>query len=242
MPPRTERNAVARARKRHELRRVPKDRGKLLRGQPFFITATPEKRIGRGILIVMFFAATVALICLGEQSLDIRRGEKANRDYRARASFTIEDLEATRQAGLKAELEARRAYTNDSTKLHGQAQEIINFLKQAAADPASAAATGAAQSWGLDDNSDGRELELLAEALRPPRLSNLETQLKEFFSRLEQRGIWTRSAREEESNRAGINVARPGEEPQARIYTDPYTLEEFDLYLSTLKELREAQP
>jgi putative nucleotidyltransferase with HDIG domain len=56
-----------------------------------------ERRLWALVLGAVFYVATVFILNFGEPPLDIRVGEVARRDYRARVTFSCRDLEATEQ-------------------------------------------------------------------------------------------------------------------------------------------------
>jgi len=60
-----------------------------------------ERRYGTLLLGVAFYAAVGIILNIGEPPLDIRQGEVAKRDYRARVDFTCRDLDATEQLRLR---------------------------------------------------------------------------------------------------------------------------------------------
>ncbi len=217
---------MARPRKRQEHRRVSRDRSRPVGSGTFFVASPPEKRVGRVVLAVVFLSAVVALVVLGRPPLDIRPGERARRDYRARIYFEIDDIEATRSAREQAEQRVIRTYVDRSDEMLERKRDIKRFLqKLSSTPPAQALYNEAWELWGLA----AKEVDALHKGLKGDRGKQIVGQMDSLFAEAADRDLWDVETRKQEysKNRYRIKVIHPGAaEPEERSVWDPIALPE----------------
>lgn len=210
-------------RKKSKPRRVPSERSRPVKGKPFFPSAPPEKRVGRFLISAGLLLCTVALVAQREESLDIRVGQQAQRDYRARIAFDAEDPEATRNARTKAERNTPYVFRNDVALLTEIAPAAIRFLEKLQKLPRNDRPSVMAEGRKLWKLSDA-DLRALKAGLKPGYLSVLRKELAGVLQKAARRGLIAEedADKAEESPGQKISVyASNKQQLETRSYDSP---------------------
>ena len=136
-----------------------------------------ERRYGPWLLGAAFYAAVVFILNFGEPPLDIRQGEVAKRDYRARVDLTCRDLDATEQKRLREADQVPNVYRSSHEVLDSVRNACLGAVRGllGKGDEASVARPGEASALAPEDR------EALRSALAPLGDGAVES-LKQIFA------------------------------------------------------------
>jgi len=136
--------------RQHKPRRVSEDRSKPVSPGVSVSGAPQGKLIGRNVITVVFLLAATITLNFPSSGPALRVGDVARRDLRARVSFEMGDIEATRRAIADAEARCPRIFVEDASHLERIPDECGRFLDavREAHNPVNLSAEGR-ENWGI---------------------------------------------------------------------------------------------
>lgn len=200
--------------KRNRLSRFSPDRSKPPREEPGITVAPRGKGAGRFLFTLVFLIGGIAVLNFPTLGPQLRVGQVARRDYRARTSFQVVDREATRRAREIAAGRATRVFRENADHVSRIPRRFQSFLQRVlAARDLQALEQEAREEWGLTRG----QLDELQGLLKPqwigPGVDAVETAMRKAVGR----GIISASDYELEDRSERYEIAVQGWDPEEPV-------------------------
>jgi len=162
--------------KQRKFRRISADRSRPVQERPQ-ILVSPGKRAGRYVMTALFLVGSLVVINFPRPGPRLKIGDIAQRDYRARLQFEVDDIESTLRERGEAEARCPRIFIENTTHLERVPEMLEKFLLSLIEVPrATLLAKEGRGDWGLAPTQLTRLKQELnkkwikeaIEAIRPP--------------------------------------------------------------------------
>jgi putative nucleotidyltransferase with HDIG domain len=214
--------------RRTKFRRIPDDRSRPVPAEPAELVTPPDKRVARHLITALFLAAGAVILNL-RAGPQLKAGEPAAREYRARVTFQIEDRDATRRAREAAMAACPQVFRENREQLDQLPRDLRRFLTSVLDARRGADLTDLAPSaqakWGLSSEKLSR---LQAGFDRKWLLSSIGI-IETAINSAADLGIMNRSDRKKElaSQRDEIVVVKGDSETQPELRRSVFATREY---------------